>query len=189
MSSPAAAATTTDPGESPASQHKLKLKPPSYDGDYTTIEDWHYKFKAYIGVQHKFCSQFLPRAAQSPTRLAEAELRGAAASQQEVDEWLQLDHNLKYALIITTTAAAATLCRQYQHEIGVEIYRQLRLRFKTPLGTRSIGYLTKLLEPTFDTNNFEESFSNWESEIQQYESNNTTNLPDQVKVAVLMNRT
>ena len=99
MSSPAAAATTTDPGESPASQHKLKLKPPSYDGDYTTIEDWHYKFKAYIGVQHKFCSQFLPRAAQSPTRLAEAELRGAAASQQEVDEWLQLDRNLKYLLI------------------------------------------------------------------------------------------
>ena len=92
-------------------------------------------------------------------------------------------------LIITTTAAAATLCRQYQHEIGLEIYRQLLLRFKTPLGTRSIGYLTKLLEPTFDTNNFEESFSNWEYEIQQYESDNGTNLPDQVKVPVLMNRT
>ena len=53
MSSPAAAATTTtttttrDPGEGLASQHKLKLKPPSYDGDYSTFEDWHYKFKAY----------------------------------------------------------------------------------------------------------------------------------------------
>ena len=140
-------------------------------------------------MQHNFDSRFLPKAAQSPTRLTEAELRGAAASQQEIDEWLQLDHNLKYVLIITTTAAAATLCRQYQHEIGLEIYRQLLLRFKTPLGTRSIGYQTKLLEPTFDTNNFDESFSNWEYEIQQYESDNSTNLPDQVKVAVLMNRT
>ena len=162
MSSPAAAATITrDPGEGLASQHKLKLKPPAYDGDYSTFEDWHYKFKAYMGVQHNFFSRFLPKA-QSPTRLTEAELRGAAASQQEIDEWLQLDHNLKYVLIITTTAAAATLCRQYQHEIGLEIYRQILLRFKTPLGTRSIGYQTKLLEPSFDTNNFEESFSNWE---------------------------
>ena len=190
MSSPAAAATTaTDPGEGLASQHKLKLKPPSYDGDYSTFEDWHYKFKAYMGVKHNFYSLFLSRAAQSTTRLTEAELRGAAATTQEQEEWVQLDHNLKYVLIITTTAAAATLCRQYQHEIGLEIYRQLLLRFKTPLGTRSIGYQTKLLEPTFDTNNFEESFSNWEYEIQQYESDNSTNLPDQVKVAVLMNRT
>ena len=135
-----------------------------------------------MGVQHNFYSLFLPRAAQSTTRLTEAELRGAAATTQEQEEWVQLDHNLKYVLIITTTAAAATLCRQYQHEIGLEIYRQLLLRFKTPLGTRSIGYLTKLLEPTFDTNNFEESFSNWEYEIQQYESDNSTRLPDQVKV-------
>ena len=142
-----------------------------------------------MGVQHNFYSLFLPRAAQSTTRLTEAELRGAAATTQEQEEWIQLDNNLKYVLIITTIGAAATLCRQFQHEIGLEIYRQLHLRFKTPIGTRSIGYLTKLLEPTFDTNNFEESFSNWEYEIQQYESDNSTNLPEQVKVAVLMNRT
>ena len=190
-SAPAATTTTTaqDVGESLASQHRLKLKPPSYDGNYATFDDWHYKFKAYMGVQHNFYSQFLPRAIQSTARLTAADLTGAAANQQEADDWIQLDHNLKYVLIITTTAAAATLCRQYQHEIGLEIYRQLHLRFKTPIGTRSIGYLTKLLEPTFDNNNFEESFSNWEYEIQQYESDNSTNLPDQVKVAVLMNRT
>ena len=189
-SAPAATTTTAqDVGESLASQHRLKLKPPSYDGNYATFDDWRYKFKAYMGVQHNFYSQFLPRAIQSTARLTAADLTGAAANQQEADDWIQLDHNLKYVLIITTTAAAATLCRQYQHEIGLEIYRQLHLRFKTPIGTRSIGYLTKLLEPTFDNNNFEESFSNWEYEIQQYESDNSTNLPDQVKVAVLMNRT
>jgi hypothetical protein len=36
-----------------------------------------------------------------------------------------------------------------------------------PVGTRSIGYPTKLLKPTFDTNNFEESFSNWEFELER----------------------
>jgi len=159
--------TTTDPGEGLASQHKLKLKPPSYDGDDPTFEDWHHKFKACMGVQRNFYSLVLPSAVQSTTRLTEAELRGAAATTQEQEEWVHLDHQLKYVLIMPTTAAAATLCRQYQHEIGLEIYRQLLLRFKTPLGTRSIGYLTKLPEATFDTNNFEESFSNWEYEIRQ----------------------
>ena len=65
---------------------------------------------------HIIFAQFLPRAAASPARPIEAELRGAAASQQKGDEWLQLDHNLGYVLLITTTAAT-TLCRQYQHNI------------------------------------------------------------------------
>ena len=43
------------------------------------------------------------------------------------------------------------------------------------------------MKPTFDHNNFEESFSNWEFELQRYEADNTTRLPNQVKLAVLMN--
>ena len=58
-----------------------------------------------------------------------------------------------------------------------------------PVGTRSIGYFTKLLKPTFGTNNFEESFSTWEFELNRYEKDNNTQLPDQVKIAVLMNET
>ena len=80
-------------------------------------------------------------------------------------------------------------CRQYQHEIGLEVLRQLNIRFALPVGTKSIGYLTKLLRPTFDSNNFEESFSNWEFELNKYEQDNNTQLPDQVKIAVLMNET
>ena len=57
------------------------------------------------------------------------------------------------------------------------------------MGTRSIGYLTKLLKPTLDPNNFEESFSNWEFELTRFERDNNTTLPDQVKVAILLNET
>ena len=69
------------------------------------------------------------------------------------------------------------------------MHRQLCTKFSTPLGARSTGCPTKLLKPTFDHNNFEESFSNWEFELQRYENDNTTRLPDQVKIAVLMNET
>ena len=163
MSSPAAAATTTDPGEGLASQHKLKLKPPSYDGDYSTFEDWHYKFKAYMGVQHNFYSLFLPRAAQSTTRLTEAELRESSRYNTGTRGMGPTGQQLKVRADHHNSRRSSLHCADsFQHEIGLEIYRQLLLRFKTPIGTRSIGYLTKLLEPTFDTNNFEESFSNWE---------------------------
>ena len=48
---------------------------------------------------------------------------------------------------------------------------------------------TKLLRPTFNHNNFEESFSIWVFGVQRYERENRTQLPDQVKLAVLMNAT
>ncbi len=60
-----AAEASDDAGDNLASQRKLKPKPPSYDGDYATFEDWRYKFKVYMGVQHTFYTQFLPRAAAS----------------------------------------------------------------------------------------------------------------------------
>ena len=58
---------------------------------------------------------------------------------------------MKYILTNVTSGGAATVCRQYQHETGYEILRQLNRRYSIPVGTRSMGYLTKLLKPTFDT--------------------------------------
>ena len=37
-----------------AATHRLKLKPPTYDGTYATYEDWKYKFTAYMGLQDTF---------------------------------------------------------------------------------------------------------------------------------------
>ena len=178
-----------DPTEALAATHRLKLRPPTYDGNYSTFEEWKYKFTAYMGLMDSFYPNMLRRAATTTQRLTEADLRGAAQTVEEADRWVQLDNNLKYILVNVTTGAAATVCRQHQHEMGLETYRQLNNRFAIPLGTRSIGYLTKLLKPTFDSNNFEESFSNWEFELSRYERDNNTTLPDQIKIAVLMNET
>ena len=175
--------------EALASTHRLKLKPPTYDGNYATFEEWKYKFSAYMGLQDNIFPQLLSRAERAATVLTDAELLGAATTIEEGEKWTQLCNNLKYILINITSGAAATVCRQYQDAMGLEVYRQLCNRFATPVGTRSIGYLTKLLKPTFDTNNFEESFSTWEFELARYERDNNAQLPDQVKIAVLMNET
>ena len=150
--------------------HKLKLKPPTYDGNYATFEEWKYKFTAYMGIQDPTYPLLMDRAENATTVLAESDIRTAAGSTQEAESWIQLSTNLKYILITITSGSAATAVRQHQQDMGLEVYRQLCVRFSTPLGTRSIGYLTKLLKPTFDHNNFEESFSNWEFELQRYEA-------------------
>ena len=138
--------------EAPASTHSLKLKPPTYDGNYATFEEWKYKFKAYMGIQDIIYPDLLSRAERAAKVLTNAELIAAAGTPEEAERWIQLANNLKYIQISTTSAAAATVCRQHQAAMGLEVYRQLCQRVSIPLGPRSIGYLTKLLKPTYNYN-------------------------------------
>ena len=165
-------AEQTDPDgtDALATVHKLKLKPPTYDGNYATFDEWKYKFTEFMGIQDPIYPTLMERAEQATTAIAASQLTAGANTTQEGEHWIQLAANLKYVLITITSAAAATVVRQHHLAMGLEVYRQLCLRFSTPLGTRSIGYLTKLLKPTFDHNNFEESFSNWEFELQTLRS-------------------
>ena len=183
------AATADDEVTALAATHRLKLKPPTYDGNYAAYEKWTYKFTAYMGLQDPFYPRMFRLAEAAAQQVTEAHLRQAATTLEEAEAWAQLDQNLNYVLINVTTGAVATLCRQNQHEIGLGVLRQLNMRFALPVGTRSIGYLTKLLKPAFDNNNFEESFSKWEFELNRHERDNNTQLPDQVKIAVFMNET
>ena len=123
--------------------------------------------------------RILPKDVQAQ-QVTEAHVRQAATTLEEADAWVQFDQNLKYVLINLATGAAATLCRQHQHEIGFGIPQQLNMRFALPVGTRSIVYLTKFLKPTFENNKFEESFSNWWFELNRHERDNITQVPDQV---------
>jgi len=45
-----------------ASTHRLKLKPPTYDGNDATFEEWKCKFTAYMGIQDSIYPDLLARA-------------------------------------------------------------------------------------------------------------------------------
>ena len=96
---------------------------------------------------------------------------------------------LHFLLVNTCDGAASTICRQNMLGNGFETSRQLHLRYAVPLGTRSIGYLTKLLKPQLDENKFEESFATWEFQLAKYEQDNRTLLPDATNIAILLNET
>ena len=106
-------------------------------GRYATFEEWKYKFSAYMGLQDNIFPQLLSRAERATTVLTDAELLGAATTIEEGEKWTQLCNNFKYILINITSGPAATVCRQHQDAMGLEVYRQLCNRFAIPVGTRS----------------------------------------------------
>ena len=123
-----------------ASTHRLKLKPPTYDGNDAMFEAWKCKFTAYMGIQDSIYPDLLARAERATTVPTDVELTAAAETPEEAESWIQRANNLKHTLISTTTAAAAIAHRQHQRAKGLEVYRQLCHRVLIPLGTRSIGY-------------------------------------------------
>ena len=159
--------------EALASSHKYRLKPPTFDGNYGHFEEWKYKFTADLGLNHNRYPLLLEQTSALGSQVIDdTRLRGVAASPEEGNENVQLAADLRYILISVTSGAAALICRQYQQATGFEIWRQLHLRFMIPTGTRGVGYLTRLLKPTFDANSFEESFTAWEFELNRFETDN-----------------
>ena len=142
-----------------------------------------------MGLMDNKLPLLLENSEAATSTIREADPVVAAEDPEEANKWVQISTDLRYILINICSGAAATVCRQYQTSIGFEIYRQLCIRFSIPLGTRPIGYLTKLLKPTFDMNNFEETFSQWEFELNKFERDNGHALPESVKIAVLLNET
>ena len=134
--------------------------------------------------------RLLARAETSLQAITDALLREGASTPAEGDQWIRLAAELQFILISTTKASAATVCRQMGiNSNGFETWRQIHRRFSIPVGTRSIGYLAKLLKPSFDEHRFEEAFASWEFEVNRYERENTVNIPDSIKIAILLNET
>ena len=103
---------------------------------------------------------------------------------------VNLDRDLHYILISICQDPTATVVRQNRYTAnGCETVRLLNSRFSLPVGTRSVGYLTKLLKPSFSEQQFEEQFLQWEYDLNRYERDNGAALPDGVKIAVLLNET
>ena len=119
-----------------------------------------------MGLQDNLFPKLLARAEGATTVLTNAELLGVAATPEEGEEWTQLCNNHKYNTYSSASppGARATVCRQHQDAMGLEVYRQICKRFAIPVGTRSIGYLTKLLDPKMEQEaDTSQNFSNQNS--------------------------
>ena len=142
---------------------------------------------AYLVLQDSEFPRLLQTAETSNMEVTDALLRDGATTPQEAQLWVQLSRDL---LVSVCSGQAAVLSRQHSTQAqGLETWRQPHNRFSTPVGTHSVGYLAKLLNPQFNEQKFEESFTTWEFEIARYERDNQAPIPDNIKIAVLLNET
>ena len=78
-----------------------------------------------MGLEDNIFPQMLARAERATTVLTDAELLGAARALEEGEKWTQLCNNPKEPQIHshqhTSGAAAATVCRQHQDAMGLEV--------------------------------------------------------------------
>ena len=144
---------------------------------------------AYLRLQGPAYNRLLKQSEQSTGQVTNDQLDNAAPSQAVAEQWVQLSNSLRYLLVSARDGPASTICRQNMQGNGLETWRLTHARYSIPLGTKSIGYLTRLLKPQLDEQKFEESFATWEFQLSRYEQDNNTLLPDAVKIAILLNET
>ena len=132
---------------------------PRFTGEYNTFKEWKYKMTAYLGLQDPAYNRLLTQSEQSTGQVTNDQLENVAPSQAVAEQWVQLSNNLHYLLVSTCGGPASTIRRQNMQGNGFETWRLIHARYSIPLGTRSIGYLTRLLKPQLDEQKFEESFT------------------------------
>ena len=78
-------AANKEASEALASTHRLRLKPPTYDGNYATLEGWKYKFIVHMGIRDSIYPDLLARAERATTVFTNAELAAAAGTLEEAE--------------------------------------------------------------------------------------------------------
>lgn len=133
-----------------ASIHRFRIAPPRFTGSYTTFEEWTYKMTAYLGLQDPAYNTLLRQSENATNVLTDRALETAASTQAEGRQWLQLSTDLHFLLVNTCEGSVATIFRQTIRGNGFETWSLLHQRYALPAGTRSIGYLAKLLKPQLE---------------------------------------
>ena len=100
---------------------------------------------AYHGLQDPSYNRLLRQSERSQLPATNGQLETAAPSPAVAEQWIQLSNNLHYTLVSACDGPASTICRQNAQGNGFETWRLQHLRCSIPLGTRSVGYLTRLL--------------------------------------------
>ena len=154
-------------------------------GDYSQNEEWRFKLQAYLGLIDRDFDLVLQLAQVTTRQIENTDIRTHILDPTQASTAVDLSRDLHHILINICQGAAATVVRQNRYNAnGCET-----LRFSLPVGARSVGYLTKLLEPTFNDAQFEEQFLQWEYDINRYEKDNGTAPPDGIKIEILLNKT
>ena len=107
--------------------HQYKIRPPTYDGNYSQFEEWKYPFTANAGLINAAFPRLLAQAEGSQQAITDQLLIDGAATPAEEQLWTRLSAELQFIFVSTTKAAAAT------------VWRHIHRRFSIPVGQEASG--------------------------------------------------
>ena len=144
------ATTTAAQAESDVQRlHKYKLPPPYFNGDYSNYDEWRLKLQTYLGLLDNEFDQILRAADVATNTVVDQHLiNEVLPDTARGNALVNLARDLHY-ILISICQAAPTGQTKLLHSQRLRNTTTLNNRFSLPVGTRSVGYLTKLLKPSF----------------------------------------
>ena len=159
--------------------------PRPFSGKAEDWDDFSFKFKAYMAMKNAEYVTIFTRAEKSTDVITDQHF----VIEGDLNEDLvKLSRDLQYMLIHLREGSSTSVLRQTDNSHGAESWRRLHAHYVPLQAMSSMGRLASLIDFNFSTDNFENNFVLWESELQKYENQTSSTLPDSVKIDVLMNK-
>ena len=173
--------------------------PETFDGDLNEWEDWRWTFKAYVLLFHPDIDEWFDYVERLEVEFTDDFLKtsrpptGSSAisedlTEEQCEDWkkrVAISKRLHYLLANLTVGAVKTEVKNNLKGNGFETWRRLTERFSLLGAAEHMGLLSKILEYTFSTQNFEQDLASWEDLKNKYKHQTGTVLPDGVLIAIL----
>ena len=153
--------------------------------------------KAYLSMFDPQAAAVLDQHELDPTEVTDEDLQVSVVDDNGVTSLdraattlrVPFSRKLHCLLAHLTVDSARLVVRQKCGSNGFETWRRFVKKFSLPGATRHVSLLTQLLDFKFSPQSFEQDFNTWETIKVKYEKQTGTALPDDVLVAILLNKT
>ena len=155
--------------------------PKSFDGDQKNFDQFNTKLKSYLNMANP----------EFKTRMLQAQESVEAIDYDQLPPLMQvLASQLQNVLVsLCEGPAYRIVTRDEESSNGLESWRRLWLRYRPIRRAKATSRMTKILNWKFVEKDFENSFNEWEAEITRYESDQTNQIPQEIKAGILLART
>ena len=162
---------------------KLKVEPPTKftGGTKDNYEDFERRLRTYLSLTDTRFPKLLKWAVQQGVPITNEKVRTYLGSENYAADQVNVVLNhmnpfLYYTLVSLIEGAAYTILEQVDEGNGFEGYRKLYLRFAKTKIQNAIMRMASIINIKFQDTNFENTFSEWESEIHKLESSLKTEI-------------
>ena len=153
-------------------------KPRTFDGIESIWQDWSFMFRAYCSLLSPLFAHLLLMSGETKDPIPMSPDEGERALQVQ----------LYYLLAMLLTSRALVELKQVDVGNGLEAWRRLVRRYEPRTRNRQLILLQHVMQPDLDGSGAEvvDKLNQWEHSVRLYERAATTEMVDDLKIAVML---